>query len=105
MNNKMCNKCGQTNLPNAEMCVKCGSHLPQADNNPFNQPPKTIKSASEMPMFSGASAKPEAAKKSNKLYWILGGVGALVLFGGFLIVNLAAGIIVQVSRKNKDGIF
>ncbi len=40
-----------------------------------------------MPMFSGASVKSDSSKKSSsKLYWILGGIATLILFGGFLIV-------------------
>ncbi len=36
--------------------------------------------------------EPAKAKSNSKLYWILGGIGVLVLVGGFMVVALAVGV-------------
>ncbi|MGI8544434.1 MAG: hypothetical protein ACR2MD_13305 [Aridibacter sp.] len=80
MNNKICKECGQTNLPSAATCTNCGSGLPQFESNPSD----------------GQTKK----KGSSKLYWILGGVGALILIGGFMVFALAAGIYLYSSSSD-----
>ncbi len=97
MNNKICKGCGQANFPNAEVCTNCGLNLPPTVNNPVeaqNDPMKTIAvGQNQMPGFSPPiqnNAEPEK-KSGGKMFWILGGVGALVLFSGFLLAVLGAG--------------
>lgn len=97
MNNKICKGCGQANHPAAAVCTNCGLNLPQVNSNPFaaeDDPLKTIAvGQNQMPNFSTPiQNEPKPEKKSSKMLWILGGVGALVLIGGFLIVALGAGV-------------
>lgn len=73
MNTKTCKSCGQSNFPEAAVCSNCHLNLGQTANNPGGQPQAT-------------------QEKSNKLYWILGGIGAVVIIGGFLIAALIGGI-------------
>ena len=70
MNTKICKACGQTNFSVAAICSNCRQNLEQTAHN------------------SGGQQE----TGSNKLYWILGGVGALVLLGVFLIVAVVGGI-------------
>ncbi|MGI8669717.1 MAG: hypothetical protein ACR2J3_07695 [Aridibacter sp.] len=84
MQNQFCKKCGQANFPNVSVCSKCGTSLAnQTNQNPFNasnEPPPTM----ENPQFSNT---PKLEKKSNKMYWIIGGVTAvLVLFLGIAFI-------------------
>ncbi|MEZ5344176.1 MAG: hypothetical protein R2681_01355 [Pyrinomonadaceae bacterium] len=67
-----CKNCGATNLQNSAICSSCGSSL-----------------AAEISERSSGSAD----SKGSKLYWILGGLAALILIGGFFVVVLVAGII------------
>ncbi len=73
MNTKTCKSCGRTNFPEAAFCSNCHQTLEQSTNNPVEK-------------------KQAKSEKSNKLYWILGGVGAVVVIGGFFITALAVGI-------------
>lgn len=41
-------------------------------------------------------------KSGSKLYWILGGIGVLILVGGFFVIALSTGIYLYASSKN-DG--
>lgn len=66
MNTKICKSCGQTNFMEAEVCSKCRQNFGQT--------------------VAGQKAD------NTKLYWIIGGVGAIVVIGGLLIVALAAGL-------------
>jgi hypothetical protein len=66
MNTKICKACGQTNFAEATVCSNCHLSLGQVQNKP--------------------------AEKSNKLYWILGGIAALGIFGGIFITVVAGAI-------------
>ncbi len=66
MNTKICKSCGQKNLLEANVCSNCRMNLEQM---PF---------------------KPTV--KTNKMYWMIGGIATVVLLGGFFIVALAAGL-------------
>jgi hypothetical protein len=66
MNTKICKSCGQTNFMEAAVCSKCRQN------------------------FEQTAAGQKAG--NTKLYWILGGVGAIVVIGGLLIVAVAAGL-------------
>ncbi len=96
MNNQFCKQCGQANFPNAATCSKCGNALTgQANQNPFNapqqEPPKTM-----MPNFQ-ANNYPKPEKKSNTMFWVIGGVAVFLILaigvvgiaavGGFLYFN------------------
>lgn len=81
MNNKICKACGQSNFQEATVCSNCRLNLPAAANNP------NVKT----------QVKPE---KSNKMYWIIGGVGAVVIIGGFLIAVLAVGLYYYSGSSN-----
>lgn len=119
MNNKICESCGQTNLPNAKNCTKCGSDLVRLSDNPFNDreedPLKTVvvgrQELNELippqtnPAEPSAENSPETEEKSGKkLYWILGGVGALVLVGGFLVLVLGIGAYLYMSSGGDEEI-
>ena len=105
MNNKFCKNCGQANLPNEKMCRKCGLNLPEMNSGIEDDPLKTIAVGGNEIRDAIGSVKTESAKKdtskgSNKmLYWVLGGVGALILVSGFFIVALSAGIIIYASGE------
>lgn len=83
MNTKICTACGQTNFPGADFCSNCQFTFSQTANNTGGKTP---------------AAKQE---KSNKMLWILGGVGALVFVGGFLIVALVGGIYYFAGSANE----
>lgn len=123
MNNKICEKCRQTNLPNAKTCTKCGLELSQNDSwkedplktiavgqQEFNEIISVESDQAEPFAFSSEANSPknetnssETEKKSNsKLYWILGGVGALVLIGGFLVFVLGIGAYLYSTSRGDD---
>ena len=66
MNTKTCKSCGQMNSAEANVCSKCRMNLEPTQVKP------TV--------------------KSNKMYWMLGGIATVVLLGGFFVVALAAGL-------------
>ncbi len=66
MNTKTCKSCGKTNSVEAASCSNCRMNLDQV---PVKSPPK-----------------------GNMLYWIVGGIVTVVLFGGFFVVALSAGL-------------
>lgn len=112
METKFCRTCGQANLPNEQICVKCGLNLGQSvdrnqTQNPFadnEDPYKTIAVGQQEPFkTSSNSAQPEKDSKGSngKFLWILGGIGAFVFIGGFLIVALAAGIYFYSNNKTE----
>lgn len=78
MNTKICKSCGQANSAEATVCQKC--YLNLQPNDSFNSGGQTAN--------QNAASEP----KSNKMYWIIGGIGAVVIIGGFFIVALAVGI-------------
>lgn len=80
MDTKFCKNCGQANFPEAVKCAKCGGNLAGG--------------------FETEGQSSSAATKSgdNKLYWILGGIGVVVLLGGFFVVALAAGIYIYTGQ-------
>ncbi len=101
MNNNVCKGCGRANLPNAKSCANCGLNLTQMPSNPFGDqeedPLKTIAVGQQeineiISDTSKSSTNDNSAESSNKLYWIIGGVGALVLVGSFLVIALSVGI-------------
>lgn len=92
MNTKICKACGQSNFPEASVCSNCHLNLGQTGNNPGGQ-------------------TPVKKEKSSKMYWILGGIGAVVIIGGFFITALAVGIyyytdsstdVTENTNNNKD---
>ena len=85
MNTKICKACGQSNFAEASVCSNCHLNLGQTANNPGGQ----------------TQIKPE---KSNKMYWILGGVGAVVVIGGFLIAVIAVGIYYYTNSSDEVAI-
>lgn len=96
MQNQFCNKCGQANFPNTSVCTKCGAGLVnRSGQNPLNasnEPPPAM----ENPQFSN-TPKPEG--KSNKKFWVIGGVAAiLVVFLG--MIALIAGIAIWFSYSS-----
>lgn len=119
MENKICNGCGRTNLPNAKSCTNCGLNLPQMNNKTNDEDPlKTIavgrqemksvidsikdESTQETPNFSSSSAKKESKGLGSKFYWILGGVGALAIIGGLFVIALGTGIYLYASSGSDE---
>lgn len=80
METKFCKKCGQANTPAAAICRKCGESLGKNSQ-------ATAQSASV------------ESKSGGKLYWILGGIGALVLIGGFFAAVLIVGLFIYSSQN------
>ena len=96
MNTTLCKNCGQANLPNAERCSKCGKHLSAASDNPFSysgEPPRNAAFPEKRNEIAAGSKS-----GSKMLYWILGGVAALVLVSGFILVA-AIGIYLYTSQN------
>ena len=77
MNQNICRACGTANLSEAKTCQNCHLNLPPATNAPFNQ---------------GNSNAAVDKPKSDKLFWIIGGIAGVVVIGGFLIVAVAVGM-------------
>ena len=103
MKTKFCRTCGQANLLTENTCTKCGLNLPPAIKNTPGEsssesnedPYKTIAVGQEEFNNLQQSAKnfePKPVKSNSKIFWIVGILGAFVVFGGFLIVALAGGI-------------
>ncbi|MFV0389186.1 MAG: zinc-ribbon domain-containing protein [Pyrinomonadaceae bacterium] len=89
MNNKFCNRCGQANQPNSNICTKCGASLTQG-----SQPNPNVQQ--NQPAHPG--------KKSNTLYWVLGiGAVLIVLFIG-LIAVVGIGFLVLSSQTKETEI-
>lgn len=112
METQFCRTCGQANLISETVCSKCGLNIGKTNQNAPNRNPfvadedvyKTIIVAEPEVKNARTSAKstqPIANKSNKKLLWILGIVGALVLFGGFLIVALAGGIYFYTANHTK----
>ena len=112
-----CKNCGQANSSFEYSCTKCGLNLGNPSPNLSNKSPfgaseddpyKTIvvgQNDIDQAINTASSTQTptnNTAKKSNKLYWILGGVGALVLVGGFLLVALIGGIYLYSSGGDEE---
>lgn len=103
METQFCRTCGQANLTNETVCSKCGLNIGRTNQNAPGKNPfvadddiyKTIIVGQQEVKNVQPSAnltQPIANKSNKKMLWIIGGIGALVLFGGFLIIALAGGI-------------
>ena len=99
MDNQFCNKCGQANFPNAPVCTKCGEALSGSGSNKadFQSPPPTMAASRSV---GSQSATPE--KKSKTMYWIIGGVAALLLFAVGLVILVAIGIFVYTNNQSDE---
>ncbi len=89
MDNQFCKNCGQANSPNVAICTKCGKPLTPSANNPFGV-------SNAIP----AAPPPPAEKKNNKMFWILGIAGVLLILGIGLLGIVGIGSYFYFSSKS-----
>lgn len=98
MNYQICKSCGLGSLPTAQSCTRCGLSFSESANASINQgdPPKTVVILGGQTNYA-ATPPP---KNNSKIYWILGGLGGLILVGGLFVVVVAVGIYFYSANKN-----
>lgn len=97
MDNQFCNRCGQANFPDANVCTKCGQALSRSSGSPFSQN-AAPKGAVSQP---NPGHTPVSTKSNKKLYLIIGGVIAVLLVSAGAIILLAVGMLIYTSSDTE----